>query len=47
MRSHLALNDAPAATRHYRRFRQLLKDELDEEPSAQLADLYREASARG
>lgn len=47
MRSHLALNDAPAATRHYRRFRQLLKDELDEDPSAQLADLYREASARG
>jgi len=47
MRSHLALNDGPAATRHYRRFRQLLKDELDEEPSAQLAELYREASARG
>jgi LuxR family maltose regulon positive regulatory protein len=46
MRSHLALNDAQAATRHYRRFRQLLKDELDEEPSAQLGELYRQASAR-
>jgi ATP/maltotriose-dependent transcriptional regulator MalT/two-component SAPR family response regulator len=45
MRCHLGLNDGPAAARHFRRFRQLLKDELDEEPSARLLDLYREASA--
>ncbi len=47
MRCHLSLNDGTAATRHYRRFRQLLKDELDEEPSDRLAELYRQASARG
>ncbi len=47
MRAHLALNDGAAAARHYRRFRQLLKDELDEEPSEGLAELYRQASARG
>ncbi|HYM16841.1 MAG TPA: tetratricopeptide repeat protein [Dehalococcoidia bacterium] len=46
MRCHLALNDGPAAARHFRRFRQLLRDELDEEPSDRLADLYREATAR-
>jgi LuxR family maltose regulon positive regulatory protein len=45
MRSHLGLNDGPAAARYFRRFRQLLKDELDEEPSPRLLELYREASA--
>ncbi len=45
MRGHIGLNDGPAAARYYRRFRQLLKDELDEEPSERLAALYREASA--
>ncbi len=44
MRCHLGLNDGPAAARQYRRFRQLLKDELDEEPSERLAALYREAA---
>ena len=47
MRSQVGLNDGPAAARHFRRFRQLLKDELDEEPSSRLLDLYREASAAG
>jgi len=47
MRCHLSLNDGTAATRHDRRFRQLLKDELVEEPSDRLAELYRQASARG
>ena len=42
MRCHLGLNDAPAAARQYRRFRQILKDELDEEPSERLTALYRE-----
>jgi DNA-binding SARP family transcriptional activator len=46
MRCHLALNDGPAAARYYRRFKQLLKDELDEEPSERLAELYRQASAQ-
>jgi DNA-binding SARP family transcriptional activator len=46
MRCHLALNDGPAAARHYRRFRQLLKDELDEEPSERLTELYRQATAQ-
>jgi len=46
MRCHLSLNDGPAAARHYRRFRQLLRDELDEEPSERLTQLYREASTR-
>ena len=46
MRCHLGLNDGPAAARHFRRFKQLLKDELDEEPSPRLIELYREASAR-
>jgi DNA-binding SARP family transcriptional activator len=45
MRSHIALNDGPAAARHYRRFKQLLKDDLDEEPSERLAGLYREAAS--
>ena len=31
---HIGLNDGGSAARHYRRFRQLLKDELDEEPSS-------------
>lgn len=44
MRCHLALNDGPSAARYYRRFRQLLKDELDEEPSERLTELYRQAS---
>jgi len=47
MRCHVALNDGAAAARHYRRFRQLLRDELDEEPSERLTALYREATARG
>jgi len=46
MRCHLGLNDGPAAARHYRRFRQLIRDELDEEPSDRLQELYRQASAR-
>jgi hypothetical protein len=32
--------------RHYRRFRQLLKDDLEEEPSERLTALYREASSK-
>jgi DNA-binding SARP family transcriptional activator len=47
MRAHLALNDGASAARHYRRFRQLLKDELDEEPSDRLGELYRQATAQG
>ncbi len=47
MRAHIALNDGAAAARHYRRFRQVLKDELDEEPSERVNELYGEASARG
>jgi DNA-binding SARP family transcriptional activator len=47
MRCHLSLNDGAAAARHYRRYRQLLKDDLDEEPSPRLAELYREAPAKG
>jgi two-component SAPR family response regulator len=46
MRCHLALNDGPSAARYFRRYRQLLKDELDEEPSQRLTDLYRDASAQ-
>jgi ATP/maltotriose-dependent transcriptional regulator MalT/DNA-binding SARP family transcriptional activator len=46
MRCHLGQNDGPAAARHYRRFRQLLRDELDEEPSERLQTLYKEASTR-
>jgi len=45
MRSYVALNDGASAARHFRRFRQLLKDDLDEEPSPRLVDLYREASS--
>jgi DNA-binding SARP family transcriptional activator len=44
MRCHVGLNDGPAAARHYRRFRQLLHDELDEEPSERLQQLYKQAS---
>lgn len=47
MRSQIGLNDGPAAARHFRRFRQRMKDELDEDPSSRLLDLYREASAAG
>lgn len=47
MRCYISLNDGGAAARHYRRFRQLLKDELDEEPSERLDELYQEASTRG
>lgn len=47
MRCQLSLNDGAAAMRHYRRFRQLLKDELDEEPTERLVELYREAAGRG
>lgn len=46
MRAHIAMNDGPAAARYYRRFRQFVKDELDEEPSERLAELYREASSQ-
>lgn len=46
MRCHLALNDGMAAVRHYRRFKQLLRDELDEEPSERVTALYQEAAAR-
>ncbi|HXK32668.1 MAG TPA: BTAD domain-containing putative transcriptional regulator, partial [Dehalococcoidia bacterium] len=46
MKCHIGLNDGHSAARHYRRFRQLLKDELDEEPSPRLTELYREATAR-
>ncbi|MEX2246659.1 MAG: tetratricopeptide repeat protein [Dehalococcoidia bacterium] len=46
MKCHLSMNDGAAAARHFRRFRQLLKDDLEEEPSPRLAELYREASAR-
>jgi ATP/maltotriose-dependent transcriptional regulator MalT/DNA-binding SARP family transcriptional activator len=44
MRAHLGLNDTTAAVRHYRRFRELLRAELDEEPSERLTALYRESS---
>ncbi len=47
MRCYLSLNDATGAARHYRRFRQLLKDELGEEPTERLNELYREATSRG
>jgi DNA-binding SARP family transcriptional activator len=47
MRCHLALNDGASAARYYRRFRQLLKDELDEQPSERLAELYKQASTLG
>ncbi len=46
MRCHLTLNDGPSAARYYRRYRQLLKDELDEDPSERLAELYRQATAQ-
>jgi DNA-binding SARP family transcriptional activator len=45
MRCHLGLNDGQSAARHFRRFKQLLKDELDEEPSARISELYQQASA--
>ena len=45
MRCHLGLNDGPSAARHFRRFKQVLKDELEEDPSARLIELYRQASA--
>jgi DNA-binding SARP family transcriptional activator len=44
MRCHVGLNDPGTAARHYRRYRQLLHDELDEEPSERLTALYREAA---
>jgi len=47
MRCYVSLNDAPGAARHYRRFRQLLKDELGEEPTERLSELYRDAMSRG
>jgi DNA-binding SARP family transcriptional activator len=47
MRCHLTLNDGPSAARYYRRYRQLLKDELDEEPSERLTELYKQATAQG
>jgi ATP/maltotriose-dependent transcriptional regulator MalT/DNA-binding SARP family transcriptional activator len=46
MRAYVSVNDGASAVRHYRRFRQLLKDELGEEPSERLTALYKEASAR-
>lgn len=45
MRCYLSLADPASASRYFRRFRQLLKDDLDEEPSPRLLDLYRQASA--
>ncbi len=47
MRAYLSLNDGPSAARYYRRFRQLLKDELDEEPSERLTELYKRATSGG
>jgi ATP/maltotriose-dependent transcriptional regulator MalT/DNA-binding SARP family transcriptional activator len=47
MRCHVSMNDGASAQRQYRRFRQLLRDELEEEPSERLTELYREAAARG
>jgi DNA-binding SARP family transcriptional activator len=47
MKAFVSMNDGASAMRHYRRFRQVLKDELDEDPSERLTALYREASARG
>jgi len=44
MRCHLGLNDTAAGARHYRRYRQLLRDELDEEPSERLVALYRDVA---
>ena len=44
MRCHLGLNDTASAARHYRRYRQHLRDELDEEPSERLTALYRESA---
>ena len=44
MRCHVGLNDSAAAARHYRRYRQLLRDELEEEPSERLTALYRESA---
>ncbi|MBF6598986.1 MAG: tetratricopeptide repeat protein [Dehalococcoidia bacterium] len=44
MRCYIGLNDQGTAARHYRRYRQLLQDELDEEPSERLTALYREGA---
>lgn len=44
MRAHMGLNDVGSAVRHYRRFKQLMNDDLGEEPSERLAALYREAA---
>lgn len=46
MRCYVALNDGASAAREFRRFRQLLKDDLGEDPSPRLQELYRTASAR-
>jgi ATP/maltotriose-dependent transcriptional regulator MalT/DNA-binding SARP family transcriptional activator len=46
MRCYLGMNDGATAARHFRRFRQLLADELDEEPSDRLLELYRQASGQ-
>jgi len=46
MRAHVAMNDGASAVRHYRRFRQLLKDDLNEDPTERLSALYNEASSR-
>jgi ATP/maltotriose-dependent transcriptional regulator MalT/DNA-binding SARP family transcriptional activator len=43
MRSYIGVSDGGSAVRHYRRFKQLLNDDLDEEPSERLTALYREA----
>jgi ATP/maltotriose-dependent transcriptional regulator MalT/DNA-binding SARP family transcriptional activator len=47
MRSYIAMNDGASAVRHFRRFRDLLKDDLDEEPTERLTALYREATSKG
>lgn len=46
MRCHLGLNDPSAAARHFRRFREVLKDELDEDPPPRLLELYQKASGK-
>jgi ATP/maltotriose-dependent transcriptional regulator MalT len=46
MRAHLGMNDGQSALRQFRRFRELLQKELDEEPSERLQSLYREASGK-
>jgi DNA-binding SARP family transcriptional activator len=46
MRAHIGMNDGQSAVRQYRRFRELLQKDLDEEPSERLESLYREATGK-